>query len=137
MRNFTGSSILAAISGHQYKTRQYHQSGVHPVDDDVYQETREVSWRIFCLKDLRRNEVADRPAYEHHCHHHALLGLAGNVAGDQRDDHIALSAEELSAVECDEHAARISRIGLDDEDDDRADNRRYSPELRAISNVNV
>jgi hypothetical protein len=119
MCDLADNSILATIPCHQDKTRQYDQPDVHSVHDDVHQETGKVSWRVFRLEDLRRDEVANRPAHEHHCHYRTLLGLASNVAGDQRDDHIALSAEELSAVECDEHAARVPGVGLDDEDDDR------------------
>ena len=129
MRNLADNSILATIPCHQDKTRQCDQPNVYSVDNNMHHKTRKVSWRVFGLEDLGRNEVANRPAHEHHCHHHALLGLASNVSGDQRDDHVTLSAEELSAVKCDEHAARVPVVGLDDEDDDRTGDSWYGPEL--------
>jgi hypothetical protein len=67
---------------------------------------------------------------ERHGETGGLFGLAGDVARDERDDHIALREEELGAVEGDEQACGVGGCGFDADDDSGADYRWDRPELR-------
>jgi hypothetical protein len=69
------------------------------------------------------------PTDECHGETGGFLGLPGDVAGDERDDHVALREEELRAVEGDEQAGGVVVCGFDGYYDGGADYRGDGPEL--------
>lgn len=133
MINFGCGLVLAAVPGHENDASEDDQKDVNTVDDNMNQEAWKISWRVLFLEDLRCNQIANCPSNENHGHDNTLLGLAGNVAGDERDDHVALSKEELSAIKGNEHATGVGQGWLDDKNDNSSDYGGDGPQLGDIS----
>lgn len=84
-----------------------------------------VTGSIALLEDLGRSHIPGGPGHKGHSQGGRFLGLASDVAGDQRKYEIPLCQVELGAVEGDEEAdagLRGGRNGVDNRgsDDGRA-----------------
>ena len=120
---------LVAIPLHEKYPRYHDQSHINSVDNEMRNEAVDVARGVAVLEDLGCSHVGRSPADEGHADGCALLCLTRDVTRHERDYHVALCEEELSAVECDEEPTRVQRRGLDGDNNHGTDDWRYAPEL--------
>lgn len=101
MRELICKLLLGSISGHNNHTSENDKSNVNDINDDMSEESMQITRRIIVPENLGCNQIANSPADKEHSHGEAFLRLTGNIPGDERDDHVALGWEELCAIEGD------------------------------------
>lgn len=102
-----GSRALGLVAADNQEPHQNEEKVEDDVEAEVGRKALAVARRVAVLEDLGRRHVARGPADEGHGQGGGFLGLAGDVAGDEGEDEVALGDEELSAVEGDQEADAI------------------------------
>lgn len=100
----SGICSFLCIASHQEKPENHQNRIEGGIKTKVNCESLAIAWSIRCLEDLRRGHISCSPENEGHGESRGFLGLASNVAGDQREDQIALGKIELRAVKGNEQA---------------------------------
>jgi hypothetical protein len=140
MRHFSGRLLLQDVSASQQNSKNDKENVEEPVKTEVGGETMLVARRVGLLEDLERvscglrtgkgqaylrgSHVASSPSNKGNGQSSRLLGLAGNVARNEREDQIAFSKVELGAVEGNEQAHTVGMVWWDAVDDCRSDDSR-------------